>query len=222
MALGISSIKRNFGLKLTALLIALLLWFTFNYLGAAQSPYTKTIELPLGIHQVASGLVASVSAHTVSVELAGARTQLDALTPAGVDAFIDCTGKTAGTYSLTVNVVAPEGDKVKSVTPPHAIVVIDAYAYRKVPVVARESRGGPLPAARVEPDTITVAGAQSAVARVVAAEVTVPVHAARQALAAEVKPVPMDGSLAPIAGLASEPPIVRVTIPARRAAQPRG
>ncbi|MDQ2816903.1 MAG: hypothetical protein M3T49_01660 [Candidatus Eremiobacteraeota bacterium] len=207
----LDSIKRNFGLKLTALFIAVLLWFTFNFLSAAQGAYNKTLELPLGVHQVAAGLVAAAKIRTVSVELSGPRSQLDTLTATSLDSFLDCSGKGAGTYLMLVTVVGADADKIKAVRPAHALVVIDRYAYRAVPVVARQSNGGPLQAT-VDPKSVTIAGAQTAVAQVIAAEVTVPGRLAFKQLTAEVKPVPVDGLLAAVGGVTIDPPVVRISI----------
>ncbi|MBC5824634.1 MAG: hypothetical protein GIW99_07090 [Candidatus Eremiobacteraeota bacterium] len=207
----LDSIKHNFGLKLTAALVAVLLWFTFNFLSVAQGSYNKTLELPLGVHQVGSGLVAAAKLKTVSVELSGPRSRLDALTPASLDSFIDCGGKGAGTYLLPITVVGPDADKIKVIRPPHSLVVIDRYAYRAVPVVARQSNGGPLQAA-VDPKSVTIAGAQTAVAQVLAAEVTVPARDAFKKMTAEVKPVPVDGLLAAVGGVTVDPPVVRILI----------
>ncbi len=215
MALVIDSIKRNFALKLTAIFIAVLLWFTFNFLSAAQGSYTKTIELPLGVHQIAGGLVASTKVRTVSVELSGPRTQLDQSSATSLDAYVDCAGKAAGTYLLPVNIIGPNTDKIKTVTPPHVVVMIDRYAYRIVPVVARESNGSPL-AANVDPKSVTVAGAQTAVVRVLAVEATVPRRMTSRLLVAEVKPIPVDAALAAVTGVITDPPTVRIIITPRK------
>jgi hypothetical protein len=82
MALLIDSIRRNFGLKATAVVIAVVLWFTFNYFSVIHAGYSKTLEVPLGVRGVASNLIASTPVQRVAIELSGARPDIDAVTPA--------------------------------------------------------------------------------------------------------------------------------------------
>jgi YbbR domain-containing protein len=88
------------------------------------------------------------------------------------------------------------------VDPPQAVVSIDRYAFRTVPVVARDMKGVRLGNAVVVPSSIEIAGGQSAVAQVVAAEVSVPEpRALPVGFAAEMKPVPVDDEMAPVSGV---------------------
>lgn len=206
-------IRRNFGLKVTAFAIAIALWFTFNYLTTTQDVYTKTLEVPVVIRGVASGLVAATTVDKTSVELGGSRSDLAAVTPADLVAYVDCGGRGAGAYDLTVAVAGPSADTIKAVEPSEAIVTVDRYAYRIVPVVARDETGAQLNNAVLAPRTIEVAGAQSAVAHVVAAEIEVPEpHALPVGFAAEMKPTPIDDRLAPVSG-ASAIGVVSITNP---------
>src|ERR1700730_11043007 len=213
MALLIDSVRRNFGLKVTAVIVSVVLWFTFNYFSTTHDANSKTLELPLVVHGVSSGLVASTQVDHASVELAGPRADVDWVTPAAPASFVDCAGKQPGGYSLTVSVVGRDADKVKSVTPAQAVVVVDRYAFRSVPVVARDSEGGPLSNASIAPSTIQVAGGESAVAHVVAAAVSVPEPRALPAgFAAEMKPEPVDAKMQRVPGV-TVLGVVRVTGP---------
>jgi YbbR domain-containing protein len=221
MAQLIDSVSRNFGLKATAGVVAVVLWFTFNYFGATHAGYSKTLEIPLVVRGVASGLIASTPVQRVSVELSGSRPEIDAVGPADLSAYVDCAGKQAGVYSLPVNVIGQNADKVKTVQPGQAIVAIDRYAFRTVPVVARDARGGPLTNATIVPATIQVAGAQSAVAQVVAAELSVPEpRALPVGYSAELKPVPVDSKMEPVVG-ATALGVVRVTGPGQEEQRPK-
>src|ERR1700730_11890533 len=104
MALLIDSVRRNFGLKVTAGVVSIVLWFTFNFFSTTHDAYSKTLELPLSVHGVSSGLVASTQIDRVSVELAGPRPDIDSVTPADLTSFVDCAGKQPGVYSVTINV----------------------------------------------------------------------------------------------------------------------
>lgn len=221
MALLIDLVSRNFGLKATAGVVAVVLWFTFNYFGATHAGYSKTIETPLVVRGVSSGLIASTSVERVSVELSGSRPEIDAVAPADLSSYVDCAGKQAGVYSLTVNVIGQNADKVKTVQPGQAIVAIDRYAFRTVPVVVRDAQGGPLANATVMPATIQVAGAQSAVAQVVAAELNVAEpRALPMGYSAELKPVPVDAKMETVGGVTALG-VVRVTGPSQPEQRPK-
>jgi hypothetical protein len=107
--------------------------------------------------------------------------------------------------------VGQGADKVKTIEPAQAVVVLDHYAYRTVPVEARDAHGGPLTNAALMPATIQVAGPQSAVAEVVAAEVAVPEPGSLPAgFSAEMKPVPIDRRMETVSGVTALG-VVRIT-----------
>jgi hypothetical protein len=81
----IEAFRRDLGLKFAAVIIAIVLWFTFNYLTTGEATYSKTLVLPVAVQHIASGLVATVNVHQVTIELAGARPKLEGLTP---DSFV--------------------------------------------------------------------------------------------------------------------------------------
>ncbi len=216
----IDSVRRNFGLKVTAIVIAVGLWFTFNYFGGNHEGYSKTVELPVSVHGVASGLVATPAAQRVTVELSGARPDLESITQDDLTAFVDCAGRRPGVFSLTVNIVGRDADKIVTVSPAQTVVVVDRYAYRTVPVVARGADGGTLSNASITPSTITVAGGESAISQVVAAEVTVPEPGSLPAgFAAEMKPDAVDARMQPVARV-EVLGVVRVTGPRQEPTHP--
>src|SRR5215469_7928693 len=213
MAWLIDSVRRNFGLKVTAVVVSVALWFTLNYFGSSQDVFSKTLELPLAVHGLAQGFVATPQVATVSVDLSGPRPDVESATASDLAAYVDCTGRSGGVYSLTVNVVGRDADKVKVITPDQAVVSIDRYAFRSVPVLARGAGGTLLANAELAPSTIEVAGGAAAVAKVVAVQVMVPEPGSLPAgFSAVMKPDPIDGSLQLVHGV-SVLGVVRVNGP---------
>jgi YbbR domain-containing protein len=216
MTLLIDSVRRNFGLKATAVVVSVVLWFTFNYFSTTRDAYSKTLELPLALHAVSAGLVAATPVDHVTIELTGPRPDIDSVSPADLVAFADCSGKQSGVYSLAVSIVGRDADKVKTVSPDYAVVRVDRFGYRTVPVIARDVEGGTLTNASVAPQTIQVAGGESAVSQVVAAEVSVPEPRSLPAgFAAEMKPDPVDVRMQRVAGV-NVLGVVRVTGPGQQ------
>ena len=203
-------IRRNFALKVAALLTAIILWFTFNYLSAAPT-YNKSLDLPLALRNVGGGMVATSGVHMVTVELSAPRPTLEGLTPESFNAFVDCAGKGPGTFALNVAIVGSSTDKIRTITPSQVVVVLDRYAYRRVPVVAGPS--GAAAGTDIEPKTVMVAGGATKLSSVFAAEVSVDSNAPKK-VALAVKPVPVDAHFVPIGGLSVAPSEVRVTMAA--------
>ncbi len=208
-------IRRNFGLKVAALVIALGLWFTFNYLTASQA-YSTTLQVPLALHGVGAGLVASSNVHAVTVELTGPRSVLEKLVPGDFAAFVDAGGKDAGTLSLNISVAGPESDKIRSVSPPAAIIVLDRFGYRRVPVISSDA-GQSVVATDIEPKSVIVAGAETTLARVMAARISIEGATTSKPVTVAIKPVAVDVDFAPVPGVSVEPPTVRVAIVPRKA-----
>lgn len=208
-------IRRNFALKVAALLTAGILWFTFNYLSAAPA-YNKTLDLPLTLRGVAVGLVGSTGVHHVTIEMTGPRSQLEALTPEAFNAFVDCAGKAEGTVALNVTVVGPGSDKTNTVVkPPQAVVLLDRYAYRRVPVIPTTSAQYST-MSDMDPKTVIVAGGQTKVAQVFAVQVNIDSASAAKRVLVQLKGVPVDAHFTPIGGLTVAPANVRVTIVPRK------
>jgi YbbR domain-containing protein len=215
----LDSISRNLGLKAAAVLIGFILWFTFNYLTAGESKYAKTLVVPVTVQHIASGLVAATTIRQVTIELSGSRTKLDGLTPDDFTAFVDGSGKGPGTYALDVSLRGDGTDVVKSVTPAAATLVLDRYGYRRVPVVMQDI--GAIDGARVDvaPQTVVVAGAQSAVAQVILAQVTLAYPADNKVVMMELRPIAVNAQLVPVSGVTVDPPLVRATVSAAKASK---
>jgi YbbR domain-containing protein len=208
-------IRRNFSLKLTAFITAVVLWFTFNYLSAGPA-YNKTLDVPLSLHNVGAGLVAGSNVHKVTIEVTGPRSQLERLPPEAFNAYVDCAGKREGTAALNVAVAGPDAAKIGTVTPSTAVVVLDRYAYRRVPVIATPPDLTST-ATEVDPKTVIVAGGQTTLSKVVGARVIVEQATGAQRVVVTLKPVPVDASRTPLAGLTVAPATVRVVIINRKA-----
>jgi YbbR domain-containing protein len=203
-------IKRNFGLKVTAVVIAIGLWFMFSYLAGSQS-YNKTLLVPLALHGVDAGLVASSNIEEVSVELTGPRAALEQLVPADFVAYVDCAGKTAGTLALSVSVTGPGSDKVRSVSPPDVVVVLEQYGFRHVPVIS-DASGQAAIAVDVDPKSVVVAGSQTTVSRVIAVQVSVNGVDTSRPNTVVLRAAPVDAHLAVVNGVTVSPASVRVSI----------
>ena len=207
-------VRHNFGLKATALGVAILLWLGFSHVTAPQATFSKTLELPLKVRGASAGYVANSRADTINVELGGPRARLDPLAPEQFVAWVDVARRGAGVYALPVKIDGPAADAVKSMAPGQVIVAVDRFAYRSVPVVP--GQGAPVQL-DVLPKAVTVAGPESAVTHVLAATVSIPPTELSESRSVDIKPIPVDSRLAPVSGVTVAPPLVHVTVAGKNA-----
>lgn len=90
----------------------------------APAQGTLTFDVPLQAVNVAEGLTADLEQSTVEVALRGAVPDLNAITAEEILATLDLTDLEAGEYELAVQVQAPSGAAVASVTPARVAVTV--------------------------------------------------------------------------------------------------
>ncbi len=203
-------IRRNFDIKVASLVIAVGLWFMFNYLSTSSQAYSTTLQIPVTLYGVAAGLVATSGVQSVTVELAGPRAVVEKLAPSDFAAYIDCSGKDAGPQSLGVSIAGPESDKIHSISPATAVVILDRFGYRTVPVIS--AGGQNTDVADIQPRSIVVSGGETTLARVMAARVSIEEATTDKPFVVMLKPIPVDASFAAVSGVNVVPPTVRVAL----------
>lgn len=130
-------LKRNFGYKMLALAIAIVIW---TYANEGQNPrVTKELKLPLDIRKIEPGLVVASAPKTVKITIEGARNYVDGVVaePDTMNAYVSVRGKPAGRHVLPVKVEVPEGLKFLLTAipaPPEAAVTLDERSQRALPI----------------------------------------------------------------------------------------
>jgi YbbR domain-containing protein len=161
---------RHFGLKLLSVVLALGLWFTL----AGEQVGERSLRVPLELRNRPPHLeLVEDPPSSVEVRVRGASSLLSRLSAADVVADVDLAQAKVGRryFLLTpAQVHAPFGIDVVDVTPGTISLRFEASLARRVPVVPMID-GEPAPgyqagAISVSPDTVTVAGPESAVQRV--------------------------------------------------------
>lgn len=167
---------RNWGLKASALLLALLVWAIVS--GGERAYSEKTLKLPVEVFNVSQNIeVASLRPEEVSVSLKGASKFVAAVGPESHAIKIDLQNiKESGklNYFAEDYLDIATGVQVVAVHPKMIEVFVEEFATREVPVRLRFR--GRLPAhlrlksARAVPDTVAILGYKSQVADVEAVE----------------------------------------------------
>jgi YbbR domain-containing protein len=169
---------RHVGLKLLALLVALLLWMAVS----GEETVERGLRVPLELQQLPTGVELTGDVPTtVDVRVQGGSSTLSRVLAGDVVALLDLRSARPGrrVFPLTADQVrAPFGVDVVQITPSAITLVFEGSASRSVPVVpavdGRPAPGfvvGPMTA---EPSVVEVVGPEGAVKRATEA-VTEPV-----------------------------------------------
>jgi YbbR domain-containing protein len=193
---------RNFGLKIAAVGLASLLWFTIS-----GQRVERTVPVPILYRNLPEGLLITGDRfHEISVHLRGGYTQLSELAREKVNVVVDLADAVPGQRVVTLRtdqVRAPLGLEVTQVDPPTIIVTIERVGTTTLPVEPT-IEGQPAPGyvvgpSRVEPATIVVSG---------------PVGRLALARSVSTEPVSVEGATAPVTrtvNIALSDPELRLT-----------
>ncbi|MBD3306278.1 hypothetical protein GF339_07795 [candidate division KSB3 bacterium] len=158
------NIFHNLGLKLVALILAIIIWFLV--VGGQKSEVRVTV--PLELRNVPTNLEIIKSISQVEVTVRGFSNVVKSLTPADIDVYIDLSNVVRGsnTFGLSPeDITVPVGVTVTQVSPSTIDVLLDAIV-RKTVSVEPLLRGTPAEGYRVgnitvQPEQITITGAQT-------------------------------------------------------------
>ena len=124
---------RNIGLKVGALFLGTLLWFTVS---GQQSDRTVT-GIPVVYRNKPASLELTDQTNFVDIHVRGLDSQLRGALPRDFEAVVDLTGSKAGTQNIvlrTDQVSAPFGLEVTQVEPGNAMVLLEPAGSASVPV----------------------------------------------------------------------------------------
>ena len=151
----------NLAQKVAALVVASLVWLVAT--SDRRANIEQGFDVPLEVRDTSSGTerraVSDLPA-TVRVTLQGQRARLQGLAADKIEASVDTTGAKEGSFTLPVEVRAPDGTKALRVLPARVQGFVDSQLSRTLPVTL--SVGAPrataLPNYSVSPQTVLVSG----------------------------------------------------------------
>src|SRR5215468_9885088 len=165
----VAALRRNSGLKAVSLLLAFLLWFSIN---VSERDAEGTIELPLRVRSLASGLVVtSQPAKPISITVRGPRTILDGIDERRERIALDLGDASPGEerVKLSADMIRPELPrrlKIVRIEPASVKFRIERLARRRLPVKAELACLPPLgytAETNVAPGDVDVSGPASKV-----------------------------------------------------------
>ena len=169
---------RNLGLKVLAVVLAVLLWITV----AGEHIVERSLRVPLEFRNIPEALeIVGNTPDTVDVRLRGASALLSRVQPGEIVAVLDLGGARAGSrlfHLRTEDVRAPFGVEVSQIIPSTLALELERSAKRSVPIVPATD-GDPAPGfvrgqMTSDPPTVEIVGPESRV-RQVAEATTEPV-----------------------------------------------
>ncbi len=162
--------------KLLCLIAACALWV---YVMNEQNPQVEnTYTVPVETRNLDRSLVATNVPSTVKVKVRMSRSDMIYMRSDNIKAYVDLTGITDGDYPNTpIHVSVPGDESVVSVTPKTFDLNVDTYAVKTLPanvqIFGTPETNFSVESKKVTPDTITIAGSSSMIAKADRAVVSV-------------------------------------------------
>ncbi|MGC2129107.1 MAG: hypothetical protein WA629_03320 [Candidatus Aquilonibacter sp.] len=209
-------IRKNFGLKLLALALAIVGWAYFRY---ATNPvlaarFDQQFSVPIVTTNLAVGYISRFTDKEAVVTVSSRRGE-PAVKPDEIKAVLDLYGKTAGVYNVPVELVAPNV-VVQSLSPASVSLTIVKIDQRSFPLafhyMGPQQTNVVVNQAQLMPAQVLVQGPQDALSEVSAIRVDITVPQAPQSLDLMVRPVPVDASGNEVGDLQVSPDLVRVRV----------
>jgi YbbR domain-containing protein len=163
--------RRNGGLRIISLLLALGLWFFVN---AGEHGSQISLQVPVSYRGLPPGyLIVNPHPDSVQIRLSGPRTLLSLTDPSRLRLRLDLTGAVIGQTSFKIG---PDSfpvlrqTSVESVSPSQIVLEIDRIVTREVPVhlvlAGKAAAGYKVDATEVAPATVKIRGPSKELARI--------------------------------------------------------
>ena len=136
----------DWGLKLTALVITLALWFGVTGL---STPTTKRFTVPLNLSISSDAQIVNVPQQEVDIEISGDKRKIEQINRSEITASLDLTDLPPGDKVVTLSpenifVPLPQGVKLVEIAPSRIAVNLEAVEEKELDVKA-ETTGEPAP-----------------------------------------------------------------------------
>ena len=210
----LQAIKRNFGLKVLALALAVTAWAYFHFSAAPSitAHFDQQLSVPIVVSGLRPGLVASYAERTANVTVEVPRNG-PPIKPDQVQAVLDLNDKPEpGIMNLPVKIVAPDL-VIKSLSPGSVTLSVDRLETRSVPVSISYAGGnGSLVVASssVNPSVTTVRGTANDLAKVDVVKIEIPLGTKPGTFDAMVRPIAADARGNEVQNTQVSPNLVRV------------
>ncbi len=208
-------IRRNLGLKLLAVALAITAWAYFHFSAAASitAHFDEQLTVPIVVTGLQTGFATQYSERAALVTVESPRNGPPAK-PDQIEAVIDLSDRNApGIVNVPVKIVAPDL-VIKAFTPASVTLVFDRVETRSVPVTIDYAGGNGslvVVSSQVDPRVTTIRGIATDLARVAAINVVIPLAGSKPGeLDAMIRPMAADAHGGSVASVEVAPNLVRV------------
>jgi hypothetical protein len=209
-------IRKNFGLKVLALALAIVGWAYFRF---AANPvfaarFNQQISVPIVAANLNPGYVAHFADKEAVVSIVTQRGD-PPVKPDQVKAVLDLNGKGPGIYNVPVLLISPTVE-VQSLSPASVSLTVERLEQRGYPLavhyVGQTQAQIVVASAQTTPTTVVVRGPSGLLAQVTNVRLDIPFASTPVAFDAMVRAVPVDSLGEEISGLTVAPDLVRVQV----------
>ncbi len=210
----LQAIRRNFGLKILALALAVTAWAYFHFSAAPSitAHFDQQLSVPIVVNGLRPGLVATFDEHSAIVTVEVPRNG-PPVKPDQVQAVLDLNDTPGpGIMNLPVKIVAPDL-VIKSLSPASVTLSVDRLETRTLPVSISFTGGNGsivVASAAVSPNVTTVRGIANDLAKVEAVKIELPLGTKPGQFDAMLRPVAADAQGREVTSAQVSPNLVRV------------
>jgi YbbR domain-containing protein len=209
-------IRRNFALKLLAVLLAIVGWAYFRFATnpiVAAARFAQQISVPITSVNLPASYVAHFTDREAVVTVETRRGD-PAIKPDEIKALLDLSNKNPGVYNVPVTLVAPDV-VVQSLSPASVTLTIEKIESRVFPldlqyVGGTQAADVVVTGVRLAPSAVTVQGAAALLGQVAGVHLDVALPNEPKAVDEMVRPVAVNAQNGEIGGLQIAPNLVRV------------
>jgi hypothetical protein len=208
-------VRRNFGLKLLSLALAIVAWAYFHFSAAPgiTAHFDEQLTVPLVVTGLRPGFVARYTDKTALVTIDLPRNGADVKSDQ-VQAVLDLsTHPDPGVFNVPVEIIAPNV-QIHSLTPASVTLTLDRLEERTVPVAidyTGDTHGAVVvESADVNPSVVTIRGTANDLARVNAVRVDIPIPPKSSTIDTMTSPSAVDSHDGGIGSVDVSPNLVRV------------
>jgi len=209
-------IRKNFGLKVISLTLAIVGWAYIRYASnpiVAAARFDQQISVPIVAVNLPVGYISHFTDKEAVVTVATKHGEAP-IKPDEIKAVLDLSNKGAGIFNVPIELVAPDL-VVQSLSPASVTLTIEHIDERNFPIephyVGTPSAGLVVKSNPVmKPEAVAVSGPSSLLSQVAAVRVDIEIPGAPRASDAMIRPVAVNSLGVEIAGLEVAPDLVRV------------
>lgn len=208
----VAAIRRNFGLKMLSLFLAIVGWAYFRF---ASNPlitarFDQQLSVPIAAVNLPPGYIARFPDKVAMVTVEPQRGQ-PPVKPDEVKAVIDLSNRAAGVYNVPVQLVAPNV-AVQSLSPASVTLTIEKIDQKTFPVAMYYGTQANVVVNHlaVTPSSVTVRGPDSELAQVATVRITMPLSGGKAAVDEMIRPMAVNSSGDEIDDVQVVPNLVRV------------